>query len=264
MKQGELICVGVGMMLGAHISPRARQSIEEAEVVFVAVSDRYVEQWVESMNPNCISLQPLYQTGKSRLITYQEMVEAMLGEVRAGRRVVGAFYGHPGVFAKAPHEAIRQARAEGHRAHMEAGISAEDVMIADLGFDPGACGLISYEATQFMIYDKPVDPTAHLILWQVGIVGERSLTRFESDLEARREFTQLLLRDYPADHPIWLYEAPTLAIMTPRMDHMALSEFPQAELTLNTTLLIPPTGPMQRRESAPDDPARLTCNDAVM
>src|SRR3546814_14587936 len=78
-------------------------------------------------------------------LTYREMVAAMLAEVRAGRRVCGAFYGHPGVFARVPHKAIAQARAEGFEAHMEAGVSAEDCLYADLGIDPGEVGCQHYE-----------------------------------------------------------------------------------------------------------------------
>src|SRR3546814_12671609 len=39
--------------------------------------------------------------------------------------------------ALVPHKAIAQARAEGLEAHMEAGVSAEDCLYADLGIDPG-------------------------------------------------------------------------------------------------------------------------------
>ena len=107
-KQGSLACVGLGMTLGAHLGPRSRNHIEQADVVFVAVSDPLVELWVQEMHPDVRSLQPYYREGKPRTETYREMVEAMLAEVRAGRRVCGAFYGHPGVFAQAPHRAIAQ------------------------------------------------------------------------------------------------------------------------------------------------------------
>src|SRR3546814_4889838 len=96
------------------------------------------------------------------------MVAAMLAEVRAGRRVCGAFYGHPGVFARVPHKAIAQARAEGFEAHMEAGVSAEDCLYADLGIDPGEVGCQHYEASQFMFYRRRIDPSAYLVLWQIG------------------------------------------------------------------------------------------------
>jgi hypothetical protein len=41
------------------------------------------------------------------------MVDAIMKEVRQGRNVCGAFYGHPGVFALVAHEAIETARSEG-------------------------------------------------------------------------------------------------------------------------------------------------------
>ena len=124
--KGSLSCVGLGMMLGAHVGPRARATIEQADVVFGAVSDPLVELWLQQMHADVRSLQPCYAEGKSRHETYREMVDSMLAEVRAGRQVCGAFYGHPGVFAGVPHKAIAQARAEGFDAHMEPGVSVRN------------------------------------------------------------------------------------------------------------------------------------------
>ena len=75
------------MTLGSHIGPLARSYIENADVVFVAVSDAIVELWVKQMNRDVRSLQPYYREGKSRADTYNQMVEAMLVEVRAGKNV---------------------------------------------------------------------------------------------------------------------------------------------------------------------------------
>ena len=61
---------------------------------------------------------------------------------------------------------------------MEPGISAEDCLYADLGIDPGSVGCQHYEASQFMFYRRRIDPSAYLVLWQVGIAGDRSLRRF--------------------------------------------------------------------------------------
>ena len=99
---GSLACVGIGMTLGSHISPRARSYIEQADVVFAGMSDGIVELWLKEMNQDVRSLQPYYQEGKSRMKTYREMVEAIMTEVRAGKRACGVFYGHPGVFAWVP------------------------------------------------------------------------------------------------------------------------------------------------------------------
>lgn len=248
-KPGSLACVGLGMMLGAHLGPRARSHIEQADVVFAAVSDPVVELWLQQMHPDVRSLQPYYAEGKSRHDTYREMVEAMLAPVRAGQRVCGAFYGHPGVFAQAPHRAIAQARAEGHTAVMEAAVSAEDCLYADLGLDPGDVGCQHFEASQLMFYRRRIDPSALLVLWQVGMAGERSLRTFAPSPARLQLLVERLAEDYPPTHPCTIYEAATLPIQSPRIETLALRELPGATLHLHSTLVLPPARPMQRDEA---------------
>ena len=248
-KPGSLVCVGLGMMLGAHIGPRARSHIEQADVVFGAMSDPVVELWLQQMHPDARSLQPHYAEGKPRHQTYRDMVETMLVEVRAGRTVVGAFYGHPGVFAKVPHDAIAQARREGFAAHMEPGVSAEDCLYADLGIDPGRLGCQHYEASQLMFYRRRLDPSAYLVLWQVGIAGDRTYRRFATGPEYRRLLVERLREDYPADHEVIVYEAATLPITEPRMDKVRLRDLPDTPLHMHSTLVVPPCAPLQRDEA---------------
>lgn len=246
MATGKLACVGLGMMLGAHLSPRSLSHIEQADVVFGLVSDPLVELWLQEMRPDTRSLQPYYAEGKSRQATYREMIEAMLVEVRAGREVCGVFYGHPGVFAVVPHRSIEQARSEGFAAHMEPGISAEDCLYADLGIDPGTYGCQHYEASQFMFYERRIDPSAYLVLWQVGVAGDRSLARFTTSPGHLGLLAELLARDYPVDHEVIAYEAATLPIASPRISRMPLSGLADTDVSLETTLVIPPARPMQR------------------
>ena len=256
-QQGSLACVGLGMMLGSHLSPRSRSHIEQADVVFALVSDPLVELWVQEMRPETRSLQPYYIEGRPRTQGYREMVDAMLVEVRAGHRVCGVFYGHPGVFAQVPHHAIKAARAEGFDAVMEPGISAEDCLYADLGIDPGTYGCQHYEASQYMFYQRRIDPSAYLVLWQVGMAGDRSLARFSTGPAYRRLLVELLGQDYPPDHPVIAYEAATLPIAAPRMEEMRLSDLVEADLRLQTTLVFPPARPMQRNQIVLDRLAAL-------
>ena len=243
--RGSLVCVGVGMTLGAHISPRSRSYIEQADVVYTVVSDPLVELWVQQMNADVRSLQPCYGEGKSRHTSYREMVDLMLQPVRAGKRVCGAFYGHPGVFAQAPHRAVEQARAEGFVASMEPGISAEDCLYADLGIDPGRYGCQHYEASQFMFYRRRIDPSAYLVLWQVGIAGDRSMRRFSTEPAYHELLVDRLFEDYPREHAVTIYEAATLAIASPRAETVPLSQLAATPLRLQSTLVIPPCQPLR-------------------
>jgi len=247
-QKGSLACVGLGMLLGGHLSPRSRSHIEQADVVFAAVSDPVVELWLQSIRPDVRSLHPYYLEGKSRHRTYREMTDALLDEVRAGRRVCGVFYGHPGVFAKVPHDAVREAREAGFAACMEPGISAEDCLYADLGIDPGRVGCQHYEASQFLFYRRVIDPSAHLVLWQVGVVGDRSHQRFSTGAAHRELLVERLCEDYPASHEVVVYEAATLPIQAPRIERVPLSGLSDVTLHMQSTLVVPPGRPMQRDE----------------
>jgi len=232
--------VGVGITLGSHISPLARSHIEQAEVVFMGVADGVVELWLKGMNKDARSLQPYYGKGKFRPDTYREMVDAIMTEVRAGKQVCGAFYGHPGVFAWAPHKAIETARREGYPAYMVPGISAEDCLYADLGIDPATYGCQHFECSQFMLYKRCIDPSAWLILWQVGMAGDKTNRRFATEPAYRQVLVDVLARDYPLDHEVILYQAPTLPIQPPRIERLPLQALPQADVAIPDTLAIPP------------------------
>ena len=238
--KGSLACVGIGMTLGSHLSARTRSYIEQADVVFVLVSDGLIELWLQGMNADVRSLQPYYREGKSRLQTYRQMMDAILAEVRGGKRVCGAFYGHPGVFAWLPHRAIETARREGFSAHMEPGISSEDCLYADLGIDPGARGCQHYEASQFMLYRRCIDPSAWLILWQIGIAGDQTLKRFATGEAHRQVLVDVLTRHYPLDHEVIVYRAATLPFQSPRIERLPLGALPGAEVGMADTLAVPP------------------------
>lgn len=237
---GSLACVGLGMTLGAHITPASLKQIETADVVFVGASSGIVEEWVKSINPNTISLQPYYLGKQSRKETYAEMIEVMLEQVRLEKNVCGAFYGHPGVFALAPRKAIQRAKEEGFHAFMEPGISAEACLYADLGLDPGATGCQQFETNQFMLYRRELDTASLLILWQVGLAGDKDSKNFSTTKESLQELVDLMSQYYPADHEVIIYEARLLAIDTVRQELVMLKDLPEAQLSMNSTLVIPP------------------------
>ena len=235
----------MGMTLGSHLTPLARSHIEQADVVFAGLSDGIVEKWLERMHPDVRSLQPYYREGKSRLKTYREWVELMMVEVRAGKRVCGVFYGHPGIFAWSPHKVIEVARAEGFEAHMEPGVSAEDCLYADLGIDPGRFGCQHFEASQLLFYERRIDPTGYLVLWQVALVGDRSLGRFATGPAYRQLLVDLLVKDYPPEHEVIIYRAATLPIERPRARRVALRDLALSPLTAEETVVLPPAMPLK-------------------
>lgn len=243
--RGSLACVGLGMTLGSHLTPLARDHIEQADVVFAALSDHIVELWLQRMNKDVRSLQSYYAEGKPRSETYQEWVDLMMAEVRAGKHVCAVFYGHPGIFAWSPHRAIEVAREEGFHAHMEPGISAEDCLYADVGFDPGSFGCQHFEASQLLFYEHRINPTGYVVLWQVAMVGDWSLTRFQTGPAYRQILVDRLSQDYPLDHPVIIYHGATLPIEQPRIRHITLRDLPRTTLTSQETVVLPPATPLK-------------------
>ncbi len=239
-KTGSLVIVGTGIKAVGQLTLEAMAWMKEADTLLYVVGDPVAEEIIKQCNPDALSLAGYYKEGMARIHTYNAMVEHILGCVRNGERTVGAFYGHPGVFAYPSHESIRRARAEGYPARMLPGISAEDCLFADLGVDPAVSGCQSYEATDFLFNSPKIDSSSQLILWQIGTLGDWTFKTRQYDTRAMPLLVQKLAQYYPLNHPVILYEAATL----PNVEHSSsqiplyyLSQFP---VTSAMTLYVPP------------------------
>lgn len=244
---GSLTIVGSGIMMVGQITLEAQSYIRAADVVYYLLTDPVTEDWVHENNPNSLSLETFYPGRVNRLDSYLEMTDAICASVRSGKDVTAVFYGHPGVFVFPSHAAIRTLRAEGLPARMLPGISAEDCLFADLGFDPALPGCQSYEATDFLVHDRRIDPRSHLVIWQVGVVGS---VLYERDYDVSAGLSLLVKKlgtEIPFDHMVVVYEASRYPICPPRIDWIQLGELTNEMLTPISTLYIPPAA-----ESEPD------------
>ena len=242
MARGSLVVVGTGIKIANQCTIEARHHIESADVVFEVVGDRLAQNFLRSLNRNVVSLQPFYGRDRARSDTYEQMVETIVAAVRAGKRVCAAFYGHPGVYVYPSHESVRRAREAGFEAEMLPAVSADACIFADLGFDPGWLGCQSFEATDFVINARKFDPTAVLLLWQIALVGDRTLRVFESDPRRIALLAEVLMEDYPADHQVTVYCAATLPVGEPHVQTLPLNRLAEAEITQESTLIVPPLG----------------------
>jgi len=215
-------------------------AIERADKVLFLL-DPVGARWIETLNGTAESLDHLYSADRPRAEAYRAMVEEIMSWVEKGLDVCVAFYGHPGLFVDPSHQAIRQARDKGFEARMIPGVSAEDCLIADVGFDPGQWGSHSYEATEFLLYNRTADPSVHLILWQVGALGEKR-ARKGPNPEALRILQERLEEPYGADHEIVLYEAIPYPIGGPLIERLRLGDLISAQVSPMATLYVPPAG----------------------
>ena len=243
-QQGSLVVVGTGISVAGQMTLLTRSVIENADIVFIGISNKVGENVVKKLNPNTVQLNDLYTQGKSRAVTYQQMTDRIVDAVVAGQKVCVAFYGHPGVFVNPSHAAIKRVQALGLRAEMLPGISAEDCLVADLGIDPAAFGCQSYEATQFLFRNYTLDPHMTQIVWQIGLAGEATLGMLNADhcKMGLTLYQEVLMEWYPATHEIILYEAATMPLYGPKIERFPLSELADCKPTLISTLVVPSLG----------------------
>lgn len=243
-KKGSLVVVGTGISVAGQMTLSARSHIENADIVFMGIMNKIGEHVVTKLNPNSVSLDDLYEEGKSRALTYSQMADRIVDSVVEGNKVCVAFYGHPGVFVTPSHEAVRRVQQMNLEAKMLPGVSAEDCLIADLGIDPSRFGCQSYEATQFLFRDYRIDPHMTQIIWQIGLAGEATLSVLDANhsQSGLAMLADILAEHYPADHELIIYEAATLPLCEPKIEKVLLRELKFAKPTLISTLVVPSKG----------------------
>ena len=252
---GELTVIGSGIE-AVGFTAADEMLIRDADEVFFCVADPATSVWIKARRPDAYDLYVLYDDSKLRYLTYMQMTEAMLHYVRQGRRVVAIFYGHPGIFVLSTHRAVIIARREGHRAVMRAAVSALDALCADLGVDPSQPGLQTFEATDMLVRRRRIDPCMHLVVWQVGLIGELGYRRQGYLNSGFSILLDYLEEVYGTGHTVVNYVASRYPGIEPLADSRPLAAFrdpdAQAKVTGISTFYLPP------KEAAPADEEMLT------
>jgi hypothetical protein len=227
--KGRLVVLGSGMSF-IDFTRDADAEIRSADHVFHCMYDKLAQAWIGKIRPDSYDVRILYGSDIDRYCTYVRMAEALLHYVRKGKKVVAIYYGHPGIFAMPAHRAIHIARSEGHEAIMRPGVSALDYLVADIGFDPALPGLLTFEATDMLLRRRRIDPTLHVVLWQVGVVGE---FQFSPGGFENKGFDLLVdtLRDtYGGDWEVTHYIAPQYVGIEPLIERFTIDKLGDPEV----------------------------------
>jgi hypothetical protein len=111
-----------------------------------------------------------------------------------------------------------------------------------------------------MLYRRRIDPSAYLVLWQIGVAGDQSLTRFSTGNAYRQVLVDVLARAYPREHQVFVYEATTLPTRPASIVTVALRQLPEIAISMHATLVVPPT---ERMQPDPEVRARLAALDSL-
>ena len=119
-------------------------------------------------------------------------------------------------------------------------VSAEDCLFADLRLDPSDGGCYSIEATQFILENKFFDPSSHVIIWQIGMIGNLGQPSYQVNASAIQCLVRKLLKIYPKDFQAILYEASVYPGLKPSINRFKISTLYEQQLSPISTLYIPP------------------------
>lgn len=235
-----LVVVGSGIKFVSHLTSEARAYIRHADIVLYLVNDPAMKTWIQQNHLHAESLETLYTKYPLRIDCYRAITSHILATLRVGQHVCVVTYGHPVVYAQSTLDAVLQAKKEGYDAKALPGISALDCLYADLLIDPGACGCQSFDATDFLLRHRRVDPSSHLILLQIGYIGAIGHHQSDANKKGIRLLVDYLEQEYPIDHEVLLYEAAQYAGFHPRVERLPLQKLSEARFSPITTLYVPP------------------------
>ena len=167
------------------------------------------------------------------------MVARTMECVRSGSEVCVAYYGHPGIFVAPSHKAIALARSEGYEARMLPAVSSLDCLFCDLGVDP-ATGCQILEATDLLLRRRKIDVHSHTVVWQIAATGDLGFSFKGYDGRNFPALVECLLKLYPLDHEVIVYEAAQYSVCEPTMVRVPLRDLPLQRITGVSTLYLPP------------------------
>ncbi len=242
---GSLAIVGTGIQAVSQMTVETLSYIRNADVVFYHATNGVTASQIAALNPNAVDLYEYYADGKNRSITYVQMAELMLREVRQGRNVVGIFHGHPGYFVSPARRALAIASKEGYQTTLLPAVSATDCMFADLGIDPGVRGCQILMASYVLKKANVLATSGHVVFLQVNAVGDSGFSFSGSRSSKFPTFIEKLISIYGEEQDCAYYMAAVYPGCDPEISVRQLSSYRRPEVIATVgpgILYLPPKG----------------------
>jgi uncharacterized protein YabN with tetrapyrrole methylase and pyrophosphatase domain len=248
-----------------HLTVEASNTLKTCRTVLYT---SYVPETANLLRDHCssvVDLSALYEPGLDRLTTYKRMAGAALDAALETPPVALVLYGHPLVLSLPSMICMRVGPMLGLRVSALPAVSALDTLMADLGVDPVTSGVQMHEATDLLLYRRPIVPGIATVLWQVGTLGTRLHTENVVNRPERlNDLTRYLLTFFPAEHPTFLV-ASSVTAEPPQIRQIPLAELPgnSPEIDVAMTLYLPPLGPATVDDAVADHLSSQAYLDSV-
>ncbi|SEG41959.1 Tetrapyrrole (Corrin/Porphyrin) Methylases [Legionella quinlivanii DSM 21216] len=234
-----LALVGSGIKTISHITEEAKGYICNCDKVLYLINEPLLEIYIRKLSKSSRSLDPIYFRSELRESAYKNIAEEVHLELKEVNSLCIVIYGHPCVFATPGLLALSDVD-KNIRTVVCPGISAQDCLYSDLKFDPASGGVHTFDATEYLLYDKLIDSYSHTIIYQIGMVGNLGLPTNKINIEAIRFIKRKLLSVYEKNKKAIIYESALYPGTNPKITKFDLCELDTQELTTLSTLYIPP------------------------
>jgi hypothetical protein len=192
---------GLGLRLG-HVTREVEAVLARCGHVYYLHSDPETVSFLNDCSPSSTDLSTFYLTGMSRLETYYGIAARVIFHASRSPPVGVAIYGHPTVFSTLSSMLIAGSRQFGVDIAIYPGVSSIDVILSDFGLDPGQVALQVHEATELLIFDRPLDPHSGLLILQAGQLETRIHTTEPSSPERLHQLVDRLTATYGPSHEV--------------------------------------------------------------
>lgn len=245
----KLYIVGCGIKFLSHITLEVQSVIQKSDCVVYLVNDPAMKQWICNNSVKAISLDSVYFSFTDRTDAYNSISQEIIKITKENENTCFVIYGHPFLLSSISTQLVSNVKKSLLDIEIEIlpGISSLDCLMCDLCIDPGSCGIQAYESTEFINKNYKINVDSHLVLWQIGVIGIKTIIDDDSDLNAQvdrilalRKIKTKLLTWYEEGHPITLYTASRYPSISFEKLNISISQLDVTEIPRLSTAYIPP------------------------
>lgn len=242
MAEKKLIITGCGIKSLSHLTRENEAAIKQADLVLYLVNEPIIEQWLRNISNKNESLELLYFSEELRANAYKKIINHIFLAMHQHNNVCVVVYGHPLLLSNSIEYLIKKIDKNLIDLYILPAISAFDCLLTDLEIDP-VNGCFSIEATELINKDKYIDPTNHLIIWQIGLINNKQISEKNSGINDIKALKNKLLKTYNTEHECILYEASIYPHLPYKKIKAVVSSLDQISISRITTAYLPPIMP---------------------
>jgi uncharacterized protein YabN with tetrapyrrole methylase and pyrophosphatase domain len=233
--------VGTGIKTVSHMTAEAQSLISNADKVYFLLNEPVAQDYITELATGEVeSLDKIYFSYQDRADAYKAISSEIIQAVDIYQNTCFVIYGHPCFYAKSGLDAIKKIELKkGVRVIVAPGISSEDCLYADLRIDPAVNGCMKLDATAILFRGKKILPDLDVIIFQIGMLGNKGLPTKEVDRDLMGELKDVLVKYYDNDKKLILYEASLYPNIKPSIKYIVLSDLASHDFSPLTTLYIP-------------------------